>query len=421
MSVDYKNILKPKALHYKGFPTVELQNLSNGAELYIQNMGNDHVLRIELLFEAGRYYETKKLTAELTAKMLLEGTRKKTAEQLNEAIEYYGATLKSNGNYDTATLLLYCTEKHVESLLQIIVEIVNEPLFNDSKLAKLIARRKQSLQINLEDVDYVASQKSFELMFGSDHPYGYFVQPTQYDSVTINDIKQHFSLYKNGFTGLVSGAFSSATKKKIVAQLSQIDCIRNITKKENTNVMFQTKPRVNIEQDNEQAAIRIAKPFLPKHHPDFAHLSLLNTIFGGYFGSRLMKNIREAKGYTYGVYSMLGSFYHQGYWYVATQVNKQFVDQTIDEIKKEMERLHNEKIKPKELMMAKNYCVGAMMAECDGAFKCADVMREMVTQQLPFSWYNDFALKIENCTAGELQDLAKKHLVFDQFQQLVIR
>lgn len=375
-------------------------------------------VKIEWIFEAGRIFESKKLVSEITSKMLLEGTLKKKRETFLEEIEYHGASIKTYSNYEKAGIIMYCLSDTCNILLHLVEEMLKQPAFEEENLKKLCEIRAKNYEHKIEDSDFLAHQYSFASMFGENNPYGYIAKPEDYFNINIDEVKSHFNLYKNSVNVIACGDFDNSTFETIETLFSPfLNSKMKLTA--DNKLQFETKNYL-IDKSQQQASIRISKSTLPKQHEDYAALSLLNTILGGYFGSRLMKSLRENKGYTYGAYSQIGSFSHFGYWTISTQTAHKNVEKTLSLIREILIDLQNNVIPDDELLMAKNYFLGSIIAECDGAFKSSDVLREMITQELDFSWVFSFGQKIASISAKEIQVLAKEHLNYSSFNEVLI-
>jgi predicted Zn-dependent peptidase len=169
-----------------------------------------------------------------------------------------------------------------------------------------------------------------------------------------------------------------------------------------------------------QAAIRIARPFPNRHHPDFQKVMVLNNIFGGFFGSKLMTNIREDKGYTYGIYSYLMNHIHESGWIVSTEAGRDVSVATVNEVYAEMKDLREELIDEEELRMTRNFMVGSILGELDGPFQVLGRWKNLVLNNLDEKYFYNAIHTIKTVSAGELQELAIKYLEPDEFYELVV-
>ena len=172
--------------------------------------------------------------------------------------------------------------------------------------------------------------------------------------------------------------------------------------------------------DSVQTAIKVGCKLFNRNHPDFNGLYILNTILGGYFGSRLMANIREDKGYTYNIFSSVDAMFHDGYFYVGTEVGNEFTEKTLAEIYREMNLLKENLIEEEELNMVKNYLLGNMLTMLDGPFNVSEVVKTYVVENLPVTDFNKLTQTIKNITAEELRELAKKYFKPENMWEVIV-
>jgi predicted Zn-dependent peptidase len=181
----------------------------------------------------------------------------------------------------------------------------------------------------------------------------------------------------------------------------------------NEKEMFVAKPNAV------QSAVCIGKKSITRDHPDYHGLSILNAIFGGYFGSRLMSNIREDKGYTYGIYSSLTSYLHAGYMNISTQTGNENVNSVIHEVFAEMDRLRDEPVPEDELQTVRNYLLGESARRFDGPFALADAYLGLREFGLEKNFYEQRIDTIKNITSPVLQDLAERYFTPAGFRTVV--
>ncbi len=180
------------------------------------------------------------------------------------------------------------------------------------------------------------------------------------------------------------------------------------------------KYRIVNDEQSVQGAIRLASPFPNKHHPDFYPMIILNTVFGGYFGSRLMSNIREDKGYTYGIHSYMYNHQQDGAYLITTEAGKDVSEATIQEIYKEMEMLRNEPIGAEELTLVKNYLLGNILGDLDGAFQIMQRWKNLILNGYSKEKFNSNIQLYKTVTADQLQQLAQKYYQPESFYELIV-
>jgi predicted Zn-dependent peptidase len=182
------------------------------------------------------------------------------------------------------------------------------------------------------------------------------------------------------------------------------------------------RPQSTIERRPEtlQSAIRLGRKAFSRQHEDFYGLYVLNTLLGGYFGSRLMTNIREEKGYTYNIYSMLETMRHDGTLLIGTEVSPEYVAPTLKEIFREMEALQETRVGEEELTMVRNFLLGNFLTMLDGPFNVSEVVRTLVLDELPLDAFDQLVSTVQNIDADTLQRLSQKYLNKEEMWQVVV-
>ena len=396
--------------------------LDNGIPVYDTRMGDQEVLKLEIIFDSGRPVEQKRLVSRLTNRLLKEGTQKYSGKKIAELFDYYGATLQTPVNLDHARVTLYTLKKHFEKLLPILKELLSVPTFPEDELENLIARSKHRLAVDLSKSDTVAYRLVTEKIFGEGHYYGYNSNPELFDALTQKDIKTHFkNFYGSNYCKIfISGKTDDSIVKKLNKTIGKILTPKEERKNEAPNIPICEKRQVVKTGGTVQTAIRIGCHLFNRKHPDYFGFSILNTVLGGYFGSRLISTIREEKGYTYNVYSLVDSLRYDGCFYISTEVGNEFVEPTIKGIYEEMDKLRNVPIDADELKMVRRYLLGNMLSMLDGPFNNSDVIRTMVTNDLEFSYFDNLVKTVKDISAAELQALAQKYFQKEKMWEVVV-
>jgi zinc protease len=405
--------------------SIEHSQLQNGIPLYYLSAGTPEVLSVEWVFMAGTWYETKAAVAQFTGGLLKNGTSTKTALQINELVEYYGASLKVMVGNDMTTVNLSCLSKHAHNLLPLIYELLTDSVFPETEVEIFKQRSLQRLQVSLQKSDFVANRKIDELLFGYAHPYGHYNNQADIEAVQSADLKAF--LFDN-FTSknckiFVSGKFPDS----LITEIDQLfgkahwnNAVRPPFKKAIVMPSTEKKHRITNDAKSVQGSIRMAIPFIEKSHPDFAKCIVLNTLFGGYFGSRLMGNIREDKGYTYGIYSYIYNNVNQGAFAISTECGKDVCEAAVAEVYKEMARIKTEPIAEEELLLVKNYLLGGLLGDLDGPFNIMQRWKNLILFGFQENRFYDNINIYKNITTKELQQLANTYFIEENFYDVVV-
>jgi zinc protease len=413
-AIEFNIDLKP----YKKFV------LDNGVDVYTVDAGEKEVLQLEVVFHAGNSYETANGIASAVNYMLKSGTSTKTSFQLNEQFEYYGAFCKQSCHNETSLVTLHTLTKYLPHLLPVIKDMITDAAFPEQELNIYKQNSKQRLSVNLKKCDFVAHRLIDVYLFGADHPYGKFSTAEMYDALDVQQLKAFFNqYYLNGnCTIFVSGKLPEDLQQQLNDNFGKLSITSRHLPLGTHEVAPATekKYRVNNDADGVQGAIRIARPFPNRHHPDFTKVMVLNALFGGFFGSRLMSNIREEKGYTYGIHSYLQNNIECSAWMISTEAGKDVCEATIAEVYKEMKNLREELVDDEELLLVKNYMLGGVLGDMDGPFQIMSRWKNIVLNQLDEQYFYTSIDTIKNITAEEIKELAQKYLKEEDFYELVV-
>lgn len=405
-------------------PAINEEKLSNGIPFYWLNAGVQDVVEISWVFPAGIWYEEKQATSQAVAGLLKNGTSKRTSQQINEALEFYGASLKIGPGNDHSTVTLHTLTKHVPNLLPIVYEILTDAIFPQTELDIYKQNSLQRLMVSLRHCDFVANQRIDAALFGDTHPYGRFTKKETIEGLTREDLiafyKKHFDL--GGVRIFMAGKFGNDVLKNVDDVFGKIAVTVTKHDVKTFDIIQSAEKKQYIINDAEgvQGAIRIGRLFPNRHHKDFAPMVVLNTLFGGYFGSRLMSNIREEKGYTYGIYSGLSSYTHSGEITIQTEVGRDVIEPAIKEIYHEMNVICNEPADDEELLLVKNYLLGNLLGDLDGPFSILQRWRTLILNGMTIENFNRNIGIYKNITSKELQTLAQKYLDAKDYHEIVV-
>lgn len=397
--------------------------LDNGIEVYAIDAGAEEVLQMEWVFFAGNWYEEQNLVASATNYLLKNGTSKKTAFEINEHFEYYGAYLNRAAYNETATLSLHCLNKHTAALLPVINELITDTVFPEDELQLFKQNNKQRLSVSLKKSEFVAGRLIDEYVYGIDHPYGKYSTPEAYDALNRQQLQSFYHTYyqQSSYIIFIAGKLPKDIAAQLNRNFGQLSIPNSAAAVTHTiRAAAQKKYRISNDSNGVQGSIRMARPFPTRHHPDFTKATVLNNVFGGFFGSRLMSNIREEKGYTYGIHSYIQNHLHDSAWMVSTEAGRDVCEATIGEVYKEMEILRNEPVAEDELLLVKNYMLGSTLGDLDGPFHIIGKWKNIVLNGLPDTYFYDAVAAIKSVSAKELQELATKYFVPGDFYELVV-
>jgi len=406
-------------------PKANLQTCPNGTELIWYAGGSQDVAEVTWIFPAGVWFEKQEGVAIAMGALLRNGTTTKTAAHLNTAIEFYGASLRCVVTNDDAHVILHCLSKHLIHLLPLVKEILTESEFEQTELDIYIKNNLQNLQVNLLKPDFVASQYIDKQIFGEQHPYGRHTKKEVLENLKREEI---LTFYKERIVEkqpkiFVAGRIDDSHLKSIE---NFFGTNARSPEQEDQPLAYEikssTERKLTLINDPKgvQTALRIGKIFPNRQHPDFAALVVLNTLFGGYFGSRLMTNIREDKGYTYGIYSSIMPARQGGALVIQSEVGKNVADPAIKEIYKELEILNDKKVCEAELQLVKNYLLGNLLGDLDGPFNIIQRWKSLLLNGHTIENFDRNISIFKNVTPEELLKLTHLYFHPESFYEVVV-
>ncbi|MBE6333770.1 MAG: insulinase family protein [Bacteroidales bacterium] len=387
--------------------------LPNGVELVILHDPSQEVFKVDIMFKAGAAYQPQRLIATTAINMLGEGTSSHTSEQISELFDYYGAYIGEHVSMINSELCLIGLCKYAEPVINLTAELIIDSIFPEKELGIFLKNRKQQFLIQCEKTSYLARKEYMLRMYGDGHPYSNQVDAEDYDllerELLVEFHKERYAA--ENCKVYISGNVSDEILGYIRKAFSEIPNCYSL----NERYIPKAKPspigKYHVTKEKSaQNSIRIGKSGVKLTDPDYPEFMLLNTIFGGYFSSRLMANIREEKGYTYGIQSCNLPMYNAANWFIATDVNKEMCQATIDECFKEMRNLAEKPIGKEEFNRARQYLHGELLRELDGAFAQSDMLRHKRSFGLDLGLYNQMIKRISTCDPDRIQELAARYL-----------
>lgn len=389
----------------------KVQHLDNGIPVFSIDAGEQEVLKVELVFDAGSSSSSKILVASSAIKLITEGTTLHNAKELAEAVDFFGAYLRTEVGHDDSSLVLYTMNKHLKSTIGTLSETYADANFPENELKTFLLKNKQEMLVNEQKVSYLCAKGFSAGLYGSEHPYGRSAETADYDALTREDLLNfHGSQLKNRVRYiLVAGKLGADTYDLLNESFGSSK--REVNEEHGIEISDMKESMIHIEKVGAvQNAIKIGRIMFPRTHPDYIGMQILSTVLGGYFGSRLMTNIREDKGYTYGIRAGMVSLKHSGYFTISTEVGADVCKAALTEIYLEIEKLRKDLIPLTELELVKNYMLGSVLKSVDGPFSISEKWRGYMQHGLGMDAHHDLIHQINTITPERLRELASKYL-----------
>lgn len=390
------------------FPLCDKTLTKKGVPFYFIKSTTDEVLRVEFVFDGGIVKQEQRLIATTVNSLLTEGTPSRTAKDIADNLDFYGSYVQPRCTVDDSQLTLYCLKKHLAKCLEIVQDVLNNPLFSDSEIDIYKKNSKQRLKVQQGKTSYLCRKSFYKNVFGEESPIVYYSESVDYDNISRETL---LDFHKNYYSGLKYVTAAGDVDEKVLKDIElTVDSFTFSDSNSHYNSKNIAKGEKIIKEKSAQSTLRLGQKLFNRTHPDYRKLQLLNMILGGYFGSRLMKNIREDKGLTYGIHSVLESYLDDGCFYIEADVNSEKTELCISEINKELLELNNNLISEKELNTAKNYFLGSILRGIDGPFSTMDRNRILIDYKFNDSYYEEFLNIIQSTTSKDLIELSNQYL-----------
>ncbi|MCS6832343.1 MAG: insulinase family protein [Flammeovirgaceae bacterium] len=410
------------------FPLVRpyIYRLSNGITVYYMEGGTQPVVRFQAIFDAGRWYEKQKGNAYFTAKMLTEGTKKHTSEQIHELIDFYGASffVFQDGD-DKLVMTTECLSKFLPDILAVFTEILTEASFPEKEWDILQNNSLQQIRINLEKNAFLANCLLGEYLFGTDHPYGYWLNEEIIANYQLDSVRSHYEdyIYECPFEVLIAGKLDERAKNAMLRQLESLPVRKSEAKRgfQGDCTACVERKVYRAREKSLQTSLRIGTSLFPANHPDRIAFTVLNEVLGGYFGSRLMQNLREEKGYTYSIYSATAYLLRGSYFFISTDVIKEHKDHALEEIYKEIATLKTQPIEKEELDKVKSHIAGSYIKAISHPFGMADYYFKMVLlNKLSPEHCDEYISMVNAIEPEQLLAVANRYLQESSFVEIAV-
>lgn len=402
----------------------DLASLSNGIQVYSINAGFQELVRVEWLFRQRTFDPGRPLLHNAANRLLQEGTSRRNAQEIADYVDYYGAFLETEEGPDTVSVVLYTLNKHLAKTLPVVRELFSDAVYPDHELAIYKQNQIQRLTVENEKVQSLARRRFLQLLFGQQHPYGFYVAEEDYLRLKRDDLLSFrpTQYHSDNCTLFVAGKLPSDLHALLESNFGDGGWKSTATLTEDRGTLITDPVKMHYQEKSGaiQSAIRIGKPLMRRSDPEYPAMSVLNTVLGGYFGSRLMSNIREDKGYTYGIGSSLVPMRDAGYFFISTEVGAEVTDSALQEIYAEIDRLCNDPVPEEELAMVRNFLLGNFLKGIDGPFALLDRCKTLVVSGLDYDYYSHYVEVLQRVTPATLCELAQRVWNRASFTELVV-
>ncbi len=394
-------------------PQTATFTMENGLKVYV--VQNTKVPRVafSLVLDRPPILEKDKTGAiDMAGQMMLYGTKKRTKAQLDNEIDFIGATLSTSAT----GLYAECLKKNTDILLDLASDVVLNPTFPDAELEKLKKQAISGLKSSQDDANAISSNIVSVMNYGKTHPYGEITTEKSIQNITVNDCKTYYSNFFRPNIGYMA----------IVGDISVVEAKALMTKYFNNWKKQQIPPTENYKMPSAPTSTQVSivektgavQTVLSVTYPidfkitstDYLKAVVLNQILGG-SGARLYLNLREDKGFTYGAYSSLTQDKEIGNFNANASVRTEVTDSSVTEFLKEMRRIREEKVTEKELMRIKATLAGNFARSMESPNTIANYAINIARYGLSEDYYKTYLIRLEAITINDIQEMAKKYIL----------
>jgi predicted Zn-dependent peptidase len=403
------------------FPEAKVTQLSNGISVYGFNLGSQEVVQVDLVFDVARSKAANPLVAKSVNEFVGEATTSYAPGELNEIIDFYGGYLESSYSVDHSSVTLFSLNSKLKEVLPVFAEAVCKSIFPERELGIYLDNAKQKFLVQKEKIGFLVGRAYASAMYG-EHYYGQFTEEQHFDETTVDNLNDFYSNYytSNNCRIIISGNYDDSLLEQLETLFGTMPAGKEgkeilPIEKAVPQTIFTTKDKAI------QSGLRIGR-ILPLRFgsEEYFQFKVLNTVLGGYFGSRLMSNIREDKGYTYGIGSNITFMKNACVFGISTEVGAAVTDSALSEVYKEISRLRTELVAADELEMVKNYMRGMLLRSSDGVFSIAQQFKSVQFNGESLEFFQNFMKTIAEVQPEDLMKLANLYLGKEELLEVVV-
>ncbi len=358
----------------------------------------------------------------IAGEMLNKGTKNRSKAEIDEAVDFLGASLSTSPNGIYASSLT----KHLDPLLEIMTDILYNPSFPQAEFDKIKKQNLSALAQAKEDPNAIASNVAQVLRYGSSHPYGEISTEESIDRIDLARCKKYYETYFKpniSYLVVVGDVSLDDIKPRVHKHFGKWAKSANISKKSHTMPLPPDQTQVDFvsKSDAVQSVINVTYPInLKPGSADVIPARVMNTMLGGFFNSRLMQNLRETHGFTYGARSSLSSDELVGSFNAGAAVRNEVTDSSIVQIMKELNAIRSKKLSQSDLDLVKNVMAGSFARSLERPQTIARFALNTFRYNLPKDYYVSYLKRLSSVTADDVLAMARKYIRPDRAHIIVV-
>lgn len=399
---------------------------SNGVSLACFPDKDSEVVRLEFIFaNAGSNNQKKYFTAAAAANLLTEGSGDMSAAMMADKLDYYAAYVEKSTDRESTSVAFYFLKKYSAQIMPLVELIIKQPLYAEKEFDIYKNKQRQSVELNSRKTNMIAYKKFYQLLFPAENPLSGFGKASDFDLLSRDDVREFYDEFYSSKECEISlaGNFSDELLKTLEQNFGSNDWGKgkvHSMQEEPVTALPQVETAFVHKDKAVQASLRVGNVCISHKDKDFMPFKVLVALFGGYFGSRLMTNIREEKGYTYSIGSYVTTYRNCAVLSTLADVKAEKAKETFKEIDKEIEKLQNERVEEKELCVLKNYLLGECLRGLDGVFDMAEKFSVLRRSGYSLSYFDDMQKAIVETKPEDIRVLAQKYLMADKMSRVLV-
>jgi len=391
--------------------------LPNGSPCYALQTATPGLTKLILRFDHSSHFSTHKTVAEITFQLMKSGTQQLNTHEFVSRMEETGAMLMCSSGHDSGVVEFTALDDEFSAVIALVMEMITTPSMPEDEFARIHRIGVENWRISRKQPQVLAREQMISTLFAG-HPYGTLVTGDSLEALTHQDVLLfHRSMIQGMMPVFFLAAHDTDRAISVLADMVGSFTFGGVSLQNGSRETREsfTTPDLTYQHilvpDTVQSAIRIGRKAFTRSHPDYVAGKVTATILGGYFSSRLMANLREDKGYTYGVGAGLITLASGGYLTISAEVGSGHLTQALAEIRKELARLCNEPVEEDELQTVKQYLRGAALRETDGAFNRLALLAALQRKDLPFDWPAHYIANLELVSAEDVLRFSRQWLL----------
>jgi zinc protease len=410
------------------FPSFERVTLDNGLGVIVAPVHKLPIVSAALVVDAGAASESagSEGVAQLAARMLLEGTRKRSGDEVGEQFERWGAAVGASADWDAAMLSMTVLAPRLEQAMALFAEVLLEPAFPERELSRIKSERLADLLQLRTEPRGLADEMFTRFVYDKSSRYarpehGDVASVTSIDRAAVEQFYQ--ARYKPGGATLILVGDISVTDGVALAQRllgAWSGAATPATSVSDKSARTTRALHIVRKEDAPQSEIRVGHVGLPRSHPDYFPALIVNALLGGLFSSRINLNLREVHAYTYGAHSSFDWRKAAGPFVVSTAVKSDVTADATKEILLEISRIRADAVSEDELTLATSYLDGVFPIRYETTDSIARALAALTVYELPNDYFDTYRANIRRVTAMDVLHAADKYLHPDQLQLVVV-